>query len=101
MAETTTIKDLVNPQVMADMISAKITSKIVVTPFAKVDTTLQGVPGDTITVPQYSYIGDAVDVAEGVKADTVKLQTSTTTVQRAAARRGFFHSFMAAPPWAG
>ena len=26
MAETTTIKDLVNPQVMADMISAKITS---------------------------------------------------------------------------
>ncbi len=45
MAETTTIQDLVNPQVMADMISAKITSKIVVTPFAKVDTTLQGVPG--------------------------------------------------------
>lgn len=81
MAETTTIQDLVNPQVMADMISAKITSKIVVTPFAKVDTTLQGVPGDTITVPQYSYIGDAVDVAEGVKADTVKLQTSTTTVK--------------------
>ncbi|HCD40448.1 N4-gp56 family major capsid protein [Ruminococcus callidus] len=81
MAETTTIKDLVNPQVMADMISAKITSKIVVTPFAKVDTTLKGVPGDTITVPQYSYIGDAVDVAEGVKADTVKLQTSTTTVK--------------------
>ena len=63
MPETTTIQDLVNPQVMADMISAKITSKIVVTPFAKVDTTLQGVPGDTITVPQYSYIGDAVDVA--------------------------------------
>lgn len=81
MPETTTIQDLVNPQVMADMISAKITSKIVVTPFAKVDTTLQGVPGDTITVPQYSYIGDAVDVAEGVKADTVKLQTSTTTVK--------------------
>lgn len=81
MPETTTIQDLVNPQVMADMISAKITSKIVVTPFAKVDTTLQGVPGDTITVPQYSYIGDAVDVAEGVKADTVKLQTGTTTVK--------------------
>lgn len=81
MEDTTTIKDLVNPQVMADMISAKITSKIVVTPFAKLDTTLQGVPGDTITVPQYSYIGDAVDVAEGVKADTVKLQTSTTTVK--------------------
>ena len=81
MPETTTIQDLVNPQVMADMISAKITSKIVVTPFAKVDTALQGVPGDTITVPQYSYIGDAVDVAEGVKADTVKLQTGTTTVK--------------------
>lgn len=79
--QTTTIADLINPQVMADMISAKIETKIVVTPFAKVDTTLQGVPGDTVTVPQYSYIGDAEDIAEGASCETVKLQTSTTTVK--------------------
>ena len=77
---TTKLADLINPEVMADMISAKIPKKIVVAPFAKVDTTLVGEPGDTITVPQYAYIGDAVDVAEGVAAETVKLTASTTQV---------------------
>ena len=74
---TTMLADLINPEVMADMISGKIQSKIVVTPFAKIDTTLQGRPGDTITVPQYAYIGDAEDVAEGVAAGTVKLAATT------------------------
>ena len=78
--QTTMIADLINPQVMADMISAKVTSNIVVAPFAKIDTTLVGVPGNTITVPQYAYIGDAEDIAEGIAAETVKLATSTTDV---------------------
>ena len=78
--QTTKLSDLINPQVMADMISAKIASKIVVAPFANIDTTLQGVPGNTVTVPQYAYIGDAADIAEGVAAETVKLTASTTTV---------------------
>lgn len=79
--QITKLSDLINPQVMADMISAKIANKIVVAPFAKIDTTLQGVPGDTVTVPQYAYIGDAADIAEGVAAETVKLTASTTTVK--------------------
>ncbi len=79
--EVTKIADIIDPEVMADMISAKISDKIVVAPFAKIDTTLEGVPGDTITVPQYAYIGDAVDVAEGVAAETVKLTASTTTAK--------------------
>ncbi len=79
--QTTMIADLINPEVMADMISAKVPQKIVVAPFAKVDTTLQGVPGDTITVPQYAYIGDAEDIAEGIAAETVKLTASTTTAK--------------------
>jgi N4-gp56 family major capsid protein len=78
--QTTMIADLINPQVMADMISAKVAQKLVVAPFAKIDTSLVGVPGNTITVPQYAYIGDAVDIAEGVAAETVKLTTSTTEV---------------------
>ena len=78
--QTTMISDLINPQVMADMISAKIPTKLVVAPFAKVDTTLSGRPGNTITVPQYAYIGDAEDIAEGIAAETVKLETSTTEV---------------------
>lgn len=76
---TTTLEKLINPQVMSDMISAKVEKKIVVTPFAKVDTTLQGRAGDTVTVPSYKYIGDAEDVAEGVEVGTVALETSTDT----------------------
>lgn len=83
--QTTMIADLINPEVMADMISAKVEKKIVVAPFAKVDTTLVGQAGNTITVPQYKYIGDAEDIAEGVACETVKLEASTTqaTVKKA------------------
>ena len=76
----TTIADIINPEVMADMISAKIENKIVVTPFAKVDDSLVGVPGDTITVPQYAYIGDAEFVGEGEEAQTQTLTATSTTV---------------------
>ena len=38
------------------MVSARIPKKLRVAPFAKIDDTLQGVPGDTITVPAYTYI---------------------------------------------
>lgn len=81
----TMLADLINPEVMADMVSAKIPQKIIVAPFAKVDTTLQGVPGDTITVPSYSYIGDAKDIAEGAAVSIEKMQTSTkqTTIKKA------------------
>ncbi|MFV0351424.1 MAG: N4-gp56 family major capsid protein [Oscillospiraceae bacterium] len=83
--DVTKIADLINPEVMADMISAKLPDKIVVAPFAKIDTTLQGVPGDTITVPSYGYIGDAADVAEGAEVDIEKMATSTkqSTVKKA------------------
>ena len=51
----TMLTNLIDAEVMADMISGKIGSKIRVTPFAKVDTTLEAKnAGDTITVPQYA-----------------------------------------------
>lgn len=78
--DITKIADLIDPEVMADMISAKIPERLVVAPFAKIDTTLVGVPGDTITIPQYNYIGDAADIAEGASCETVKLTASTATV---------------------
>lgn len=81
MAGMTKLSGLVNPQVMADMVSATLPKKIKFSPFAKVDTTLSGQPGDTITVPKYAYIGDAEDVAEGVAIGTVVLTASTTTAQ--------------------
>ena len=55
----TKIGDIINPQVMGDMINAKIEALCKITPYAKVDTSLVGVPGDTKTVPCWNYIGDA------------------------------------------
>lgn len=75
----TKLADLINPEVMADIISGKIEKKIVITPFAKLDTTLQGRAGDTITVPAFAYIGDAIDVAEGDSVTPDKLTASSTT----------------------
>lgn len=74
---TTILDKMVDPEVMAPMISAKLEKAIVATPFAKIDTTLVGRPGSTITVPRYKYIGDAEDLAEGVNADKTQLTTDT------------------------
>ena len=76
---TTFLSDLINPQVMGDMIEAKIPHMLKLTPFAKVDTTLVGVPGDTKTVPSWNFIGAAEDVAEGDEITTKKLTASSTT----------------------
>lgn len=82
----TKLENLINPEVMADMISAKIDKAIVVTPFAKIDNTLAGQPGSTITVPRYNYIGDAVDVAEGEDIEETQLTATAVeyTIKKAA-----------------
>lgn len=76
----TKLDNLINPEVMADMISAKLPKKIKFSTIATVDTTLTGRAGNTITVPKYAYIGDAEDVAEGVAMGTTVLTASTTEV---------------------
>lgn len=76
----TKIANLIDPEVMTDMISAKLPNKIRVAPFAKVDTTLQAAEGDTITVPKFAYIGDAEDVAEGVECGLTTLEASSEKV---------------------
>lgn len=84
----TKIEDLINPEVMAPMISAKIEKKIIVSKIAKVDTTLVGQPGNEVTVPQYKYIGDASDIAEGVACGTAKLETGSTSFTIKKAMKG-------------
>ena len=75
----TMMEQMINPEVMGDMINAKIEALAKLTPYAKVDTTLQGVPGDTKTVPSWNYIGDAEDVAEGVEVGLSQMTASSTT----------------------
>ena len=76
----TKIANLIDPEVMADMISAKLPKKIRVAPFAKIDNTLEGAEGDTVTVPKFAYIGDAEDVAEGVECGLTTLEASSEKV---------------------
>lgn len=77
--EVTKMENMINPQVMGDMLNAKIEAQLKLTPYAKVDTTLQGVPGDTKTVPSWNYIGDAEDIAEGEEVDTTKMTSASET----------------------
>jgi N4-gp56 family major capsid protein len=64
MANETILSSLINPQVLADMIDTKLVNAMKFTPLCKVDNTLVGIPGDTVTLPCYAYIGDAADVDE-------------------------------------
>ena len=75
----TMMSNMINPEVMGDMINAKIEALAKITPYAKVDTSLQGVPGDTKTVPSWNYIGDAEDVAEGAEVGLTAMSASTAT----------------------
>ena len=87
MAENRTfLSNLINPEVMATMISAELPKKLRAKGYMKVDTTLTGRAGDTITIPRYKYIGEAKDLAEGASGKPVKLETEEVdyTVKKAA-----------------
>ncbi|KZU71679.1 MULTISPECIES: N4-gp56 family major capsid protein [Lactiplantibacillus] len=75
--ETTVLDNLIDPQVMTAMISAKLPKAIRFSAIAPVDTTLEGRPGTDVTVPRYKYIGDATDVDEGGAIDYASLSTDT------------------------
>ena len=72
----TKLEKMINPEVMSQMISAKVEKKVAVMPFAKVDTTLQGQAGNTITIPVFGYIGDASNVEEGASIGASELTTT-------------------------
>ena len=87
-AGTTLLTNMINPEVMADMISASLVNKIKFAPLAKVDNTLVGTPGNTITVPKFAYIGDAIDVAEGIAIVPELLTSSSVPVVVKKAAKG-------------
>lgn len=81
--DTTTgtyLSNLFNPQVVADLINTKLTNNMVFAPLARLDYTLQGRSGDTVTLPYYSYIGMASAVSEGYDIPIRQLTQTTTPV---------------------
>ena len=76
----TYLSSLFNPQVIADLIDTKLTDNMVFAPLARIDRTLQGRAGNTVTLPYYSYIGMASAVSEGYDIPIKKLTQSTSSV---------------------
>ena len=81
----TKIAQLVNPEVLADMVSAKLPKMIKFTPLAYVERELVGQPGNTVTVPKWVYSGDAKDIVEGtaIEPDQLTTDKSTMTIKKA------------------
>lgn len=80
LTKTTTLinGDVFDPEVVSDMINAKVEKKAVMTGYIKVDNTLVGTPGSTVTIPKWGYIGEAQDYAEGEPIDTSKMAFTTS-----------------------
>ena len=76
----TYLTNLFNPQVVADLIETKLIDNIVFAPLARVDYTLQGRAGNTVTLPYYRYIGMASQVNEGEDIPVKQLTQTTTQV---------------------
>lgn len=69
--------DMLDPQVLAPMIGAQLSKLNVFTSIAPTDTTLEGNPGDTITIPKYKYTGSAKEYGEGEQINFDSLQYTT------------------------
>ena len=76
----TKIANLVNPEVMADVIEKKLVDAMKFAPLATIDTTLQETAGNTISLPAYTYIGDASTLSEASALTPDLLQASAVTV---------------------
>ena len=85
MNNTTLLEDLINPQVMGDMVSAELEKKLRATQFYRVDRTLTGRAGDTITIPTWKYIGPAEHLPENEQGSITQMETKDVsyTVKKA------------------
>lgn len=84
----TSIADIVNPEVLADQVSAKYPDMLVLggSGLVEVDTTFAlGTPGTTFTIPFWKRIGEFGTLSEGTPLETKKITTGKeqTVVLRA------------------
>lgn len=86
---TTKLATMINPEVIADMVSTKLPKLLKFTPLAYVETALEGQPGSVLTVPAFEYAGDATDVAEGEAIPLDQLTTKKTTMTIKKAGKGY------------
>ena len=80
MANETKLSSIINPEVLANMVEGKLVNAMKFTPLCKIDNTLVGRAGDTVTLPQYAYIGDAADISELGTYSNAELTATTQKV---------------------
>ena len=76
-AGPTKLTNLINPEVIGAYLDVKLVDKIKLSPLVEVDRTLEGRPGNTLSLPKWGYIGDAADLAEG---GTLNFENITETM---------------------
>lgn len=76
----TKMENMINPEVLATMVDGELEFALKFTNLATVDHTLVGRPGNTVSLPAYKMIGEAVDVAEGEAIPVEALATENENV---------------------
>jgi len=80
------LQNMINPEVMAAMIKARLDHALTLRGFYTIENTLTGRPGDTLTLPAWNYIGKAETVPENTEIIPVEMTTEKQnfTVKKAA-----------------
>lgn len=76
----TKLSNIINPEVMGAFLDKKIVNKIKFSPLAVIGHDLQGQAGNTLTIPTWSYVGDAEDLEEGAEGKVTNLTATTSQV---------------------
>ena len=81
----TKMNAMINPEVLGAMVDGEIEFALKFTNLATVDHTLVGRPGNTVSLPAYKMIGEAVDVAEGeaIPVEVLATENENVTVKKA------------------
>lgn len=77
----TRLSNLINPEVIADFVETKLVDKMVFSPLADVDYTLEGRPGSILKFPVWNYIGSASVLSEASTLSVATLTASTASVE--------------------
>ena len=81
----TKMEHMINPEVLASMVDGELEFALKFTNLATVDHTLVGRAGNTVSLPAYKMIKEAVDVAEGeaIPVEQLATENENVTVKKA------------------
>ena len=81
----TKMNAMIHPEVLGAMVDGELEFALKFTNLATVDHTLVGRAGNTVSLPAYKMIGEAVDVAEGeaIPVEALATENENVTVKKA------------------